>query len=310
MPGHQRELEESCVSAEVAAARGYETLYGTDEDKARLKELRVPRWAWRDELAFPALLLPMYRVTGKEIGVQFKPALPQEMNGKLQKYASQTGVPNRLDVPPAVADAVRDPSNALWITEGIKKADCLASLDRPVITLTGVFNWRNKMGTLGDWEDIPLQGRDVVICFDADAREKRTVMLAMQRLGRWLESKGARPLYLIVPADVEQPDGSRRAVKGVDDYLYAGGTLEGLREAAVRQLPTGQQDAAFTDAVLTDTVTDATLEGRLQVRGGRVGGPAGGGRAAAPRRSAGRGLRRRGPDRHGDGRDAGGPLQV
>jgi P4 family phage/plasmid primase-like protien len=264
MPGHQRELEESCVSAEVAAARGYETLYGTDEDKARLKELRVPRWAWRDELAFPALLLPMYRVTGEEIGVQFKPALPQEMNGKLQKYASQTGVPNRLDVPPAVADAVRDPSNALWITEGIKKADCLASLDRPVITLTGVFNWRNKMGTLGDWEDIPLQGRDVVICFDADAREKRTVMLAMQRLGRWLESKGARPLYLIVPADVEQPDGSRRAVKGVDDYLYAGGTLEGLREAAVRQLPTGQQDAAFTDAVLTDTVTDETLEGRFK----------------------------------------------
>jgi putative DNA primase/helicase len=265
MPGHQRELEESCISASVAASRGYETLYGTDEDRTRLKELRVPRWAWRDELAFPALLLPMYRVSGEEIGAQFKPATPQEApGGKRQKYASQTGVPNRLDVPPAVADAVRDPSSPLWITEGIKKADCLASYGRPVITLTGVFNWRSKMGTLGDWEDIPLAGRDVVICFDADTREKRTVMLAMQRLGRWLESKQAKPLYLIVPADVERADGTRVSVKGVDDYLHAGGTMEGLREAAARQLPTGQQDAAFTDAVLTDTVVDETLEGRFK----------------------------------------------
>lgn len=269
MPGHQQELEASCISLDVQAARRYETLYGSDEDKARLKELRVPRWAWRDEMAFPALLLPMYRVTGEEIGVQFKPALPQEApGGKKQKYASQSGTPNRLDVPPAVADAVRDPSSPLWVTEGIKKADCLASYGRPVITLTGVFNWRSKSGTLGDWEDVPLAGRDVVICFDADTREKRTVMLAMQRFGRWLESKQARPLYLIVPGEVERADGSKVPVKGVDDYLHAGGTMEGLKEASVRQLPTGAQDAAFTDAVLTDTVVDEALEGRFRWAGG------------------------------------------
>lgn len=265
MPGHQRELEESCITADVVQRRGYETLYGSDEDKARLKELRVPRWAWRDDLAFPGLLLPMYRVSGEEIGFQFKPAIPQEApGGKRQKYASQSGTPNRLDVPPAVADAVRDPSASLWITEGIKKADCLASHGRPVITLTGVFNWRSKMGTLGDWEDIPLAGRNVVICFDSDTRDKRTVMLAMQRLGRWLESKQARPLYLIVPAEVEREDGSRVAVKGVDDFLHAGGTMDGLRDACVAQLPTGAQDAAFSDAVLTDTVVNEALDGRFR----------------------------------------------
>lgn len=266
MPGHLRELEESCISEAVRAARRYETLYGTDEDKARLKELRVPRWAWRDDMAFPALLLPMYRVTGEEVGVQFKPALPQEApGGKPQKYASQTGVPNRLDVPPSVADQVRDPSSPLWVTEGIKKADCLASYGRPVITLTGVFNWRSKSGTLGDWEDVPLAGRDVVICFDADTKDKRTVMLAMQRFGRWLESKQARPLYLIVPSEVEQADGSRVSTKGVDDYLHAGGTMDGLKEAAVRQLPTeGAQDASFTDAMLADRVCDEELDGRFR----------------------------------------------
>src|SRR6476620_4416321 len=124
MPGHAHELEASCISAEVRDRRRYETLYDTEETRARLKELRIPRWAWRDAMAFPGLLMPMYRVSGEEIGHQWKPALPQEApGGKPQKYASQTGVPNRLDVPPAVADDVRDPSSPLWITEGIKKGD-------------------------------------------------------------------------------------------------------------------------------------------------------------------------------------------
>lgn len=263
MPGHQRELEESRISPQVRDARRYETLYGTDEDRTRLKELRMPRWAWRDETAFPALLLPMYRVTGEEIGYQFKPALPQEApGGKKQKYASQSGVPNRLDVPPAVADDVRDPSTPLWITEGIKKADCLASHGKAVVTLTGVFNWRSKMGTLGDWEDIPLNGRTVVICFDSDARDKRNVLLAMQRFGRWLESKNARVMYLIVPAEVELEGGARVPVKGVDDFLHAGGTMDQLRDACMAQLPTdGARDAAFSDAVLTDTVCSEELDG-------------------------------------------------
>jgi P4 family phage/plasmid primase-like protien len=266
MPGHRRELEESCIDPDVQAVRGYRTVYGTDEDRAELKNMRLPRWAWRDASAFPALLLPMYRVTGERIGTQLKPAVPQEApGGKRQKYASPSGVPNHLDVPPTVADSVRDPSTPLWVTEGIKKADCLASLGWAVITLTGVFNWKTKHGTLGDWEDVPLDGRLVVICFDADARDNRMVMLAMQRFGRWLESKGARPLYLIVPGEVAQPDGSVRTVKGVDDFLRAGGTPEDLRNAARDALPVeGARDAAFSDAVLTDTVCSEALEGRYR----------------------------------------------
>lgn len=266
MPGHSRELDESCIAAEVRQARQYETLYDTEETRARLKSLRLPRWSWRDPMAFPALLLPLYRVTGEEIGFQLKPAIPQEApGGKHQKYASQSGTPNHLDVPPPVADLVRDPTVPLWVTEGVKKADCLASHGKAVITLTGVFNWRSKMGTLGDWEDIPLQGRAVVICFDSDARDKRNVMLAMQRFGRWLESKQARVLYLIVPGTVVREDGASVPVKGVDDFLYAGGTMDDLRDAAVAQLPTdGARDAAFSDAVLTDTVCSEELEGRYR----------------------------------------------
>jgi P4 family phage/plasmid primase-like protien len=259
--GHRQELEASVISDAVIGARGYETLDGTDDDRSRLKDLRIPRWAWREDFAFPGILMPMYRVTGEEIGAQWKPAIPQEApGGKMEKYASQAGVPNRLDVPPSVSDAVRDPSNALWITEGIKKGDCLASQGRPVVTLTGVFNWRSKMGTLGDWEDVPLRNRAVIICFDSDARSNRNVMLAMARLGRWLESKGATDVrYLIVPEEV-----NGQHVKGVDDFFAAGGTMETLASAALTALPSEAQDATFTDAVLAESVTSEELDERFR----------------------------------------------
>ncbi len=259
--GHRDELTGSVISDDQVRARGYQTLNGSDDDRAGLKEIRIPRWAWRDETAFPGLLIPMYRVTGERIGYQWKPAVPQEApGGKREKYASQSGTPNRLDVPPSCSDSVRDPSTPLWITEGVKKADALCSKGRAVITLTGVFNWRSKMGTLGDWEDIPLRDRTVVVCFDADAREKRNVLLAMRRLGMWLESKGCADVrYLIVPAEVNGV-----AVKGVDDYFAAGGTMADLGAAAMRELPAdGASDAAFSDAVLSDTVCREELDGRF-----------------------------------------------
>lgn len=258
---HRAELAGSVISEDQMQARGYKTLEGSDADRAGLKEIRIPRWAWRDDSAYPGLLIPLYRVTGERIGWQWKPAVPQEApGGKPEKYASQSGTPNRLDVPPSCSDTVRDPSVPLWITEGVKKADALCSKGRAVITLTGVFNWRSKLGTLGDWEDIPLRGRTVVVCFDADAREKRNVLLAMRRLGMWLESKGTADVrYLIVPAEV-----NGIAVKGVDDYFAAGGTLSDLGAAAMRELPAdGAADAAFSDAVLADTVCREELDGRF-----------------------------------------------
>lgn len=262
---HQAELEASCVGEEHIAARGYRTLYGSDEDRTELRDLRIPRWMWREPTAFPGLLIPEYRATGELIGYQWKPGQPQRNpEGKPVKYASATGAPNHMDIPPLVADKVRDPKHSLWITEGVKKADSLATLGKAVVTLTGVFNWRSKLGTLGDWEDIPLKGRTIVVCFDADAREKRTVLLAMVRLGRWLTSKGAADVrYLIVPAEVEQEEGAPVAVKGVDDYFRAGGTLEELGAFATREEPGGggAQDASFSDAVMADTVCGEALEG-------------------------------------------------
>lgn len=258
---HAAELDASEIAPEHRDARGYETLYGTDEDRARLREESIPVWAWREESAFPGLLIPLYRVTGERIGAQFKPGQPQPHGEKTMKYASPVGTKPRLDVPPLMANAVRTVTTPLWITEGVKKADSLASKGLPVVSLSGVFNWRSRLGTLGDWEDIPLKGRAVVICFDADARHNRMVLMAMRRLGMWLESKGAADIrYLVVPEEV-----NGASVKGVDDYFHAGGDLAGLRDAATTEMPSDNtRDAAFSDAVLADTVASETLDGRYR----------------------------------------------
>ncbi|MGY5634153.1 phage/plasmid primase, P4 family [Streptomyces sp. UC1A3] len=259
--GHLAELDASEIAPEHRDARGYETLYGTAEDRARLREQSIPEWAYREETAFPGLFIPLYRVTGEQIGAQFKPGQPQPHGEKTMKYASPVGTRPRLDVPPLMANAVRTVSAPLWITEGVKKADSLASKGLPVVSLSGVFNWRSRLGTLGDWEDIPLKGRTIVICFDADARHNRMVLMAMRRLGMWLESKGAADIrYLIVPEEVDGVP-----VKGVDDFFHAGGTLDGLRGAATTEMPSDNtRDAAFSDAVLTDTVCSEALEGKYR----------------------------------------------
>lgn len=259
-PEHREELNSSRIDSALIEQRGYRTVHADARDK--LRSARIPSWAFRDESAFPGLVLPMYRVTGEYIGLQFKPAVPQLKPGKDKpvKYATPVGMGNRLDVPPAVAHLVREPAAGLLITEGVKKADALASRGIPVVALTGVWNWRNKEGTLGDWEDIPLRGRHVSVCFDSDAPTNPQVRHAMIRLVDWLRSKGAVPTYLPVPLEV-----NGAPVKGVDDYLAAGGTVEELsrlRSAAPPPAPVNT-DASFTDAYLTDTVCAEALDGRF-----------------------------------------------
>lgn len=264
-PEHMEELNSSRISSELIGQRGYRTV--GPEWRERLRDLGAPAWAVRSDDAFPGLVLPMYRVTGEYLGFQFKPAVPQAKPGtdKPAKYASLKGMGNRLDVHPAVARQVRDPAEPLWITEGIKKADSLATRGLAVVTLTGVWNWRNQEGSLGDWEDIPLKGRSVAVCFDADAPTNPQVRNAMIRLVGWLRSKGATAHYLAVPDMVGDIP-----VKGVDDYLAAGGTIELLRTTASERAPEapGSRDASFTDAFLTDTVCDEVLRGQfLYARG-------------------------------------------
>lgn len=259
-PEHQAELNSSRIDSALIEGRGYRTV--GPEWREGLREMGCPAWAIRSDDAFPALVIPMYRPrTGEYTGFQLKPAVPQVKPGtdKPVKYASPKGMGNRLDVHPACRDLVADPARPLWVTEGIKKGDALASRGIATVTLTGVWNWRNQEGSLGDWEDVPLKGRTVIVCFDADAVDNPQVRNAMIRFVGWLRSRGTGTVYYLpVPAEANGVQ-----IKGVDDYLAAGGDLNALRALASERAPeaVSAKDAAFTDAFLTDTVCSESLDG-------------------------------------------------
>jgi len=263
---HYQEItHDSAVAEDICLARGYRTLAGAGEDRDFLESLGYkPAVHARDD-TYPALLIPMHGMDGSVRGHQIKPAIPRTLlkdDGRRVpiKYETPAGAANVLDVPAYTAERLRnEPGASLWITEGVKKTDCLVSQGMAAVGLTGVFNWKSKHGVLGDWEEVPLKGRPMVVCFDADAAGNRNVQLAMSRLGAWLKSRGASTVhYLIVPATVGDIP-----VKGVDDFFAAGGTMEVLSAAATQTPPgTGEKDASFTDAFLVEELAEA-LEGRF-----------------------------------------------
>jgi putative DNA primase/helicase len=165
---------------------------------------------------FPGLVIPMHTPAGGRISAQWKPWTPVTHNGNKRKYACPVGEGNRIDVHPRNKDKIVEVSDELWLTEGIKKADSLTSRGICAAAMNGVFGWKASLGTVGDWENILLKGREVTICFDSDARTKRQVLDAMIRLGKWLRQvkKAKRVHYLIVPNEY-----SGTATKGVDDYF-------------------------------------------------------------------------------------------
>lgn len=257
---HRRMLvEESGIDPAVIAERGYRSLAWSPDDLSAREELRglgIATWALREDTG-SGLLIPMYSPTGELISYQWRPdGGATHPDGHELKYLSPAGEPNHIDVHPRNTAKVRDTDETLWITEGAKKADALASRGHCVGMLTGVYNWRNKLGTLGDWEDVPIRGRTVVLCFDGDARRNRDVATAMGRLGAWLRGKGAECVLYALPPD--EVNGT--PTKGADDFLAAGGDDGELLANASRTPPkVADTRGAFADAALAETVADEVM---------------------------------------------------
>ena len=267
MVDHRNQLVTgSAIDPAVIAERGYESLHrgSTTTDvprhQARLKAAGIPTFGYKEPERLPGLLIPTFRPAGQREGALWKSDSPaKDKSGRSVKYLGPKGKPAVIDCHPRNARHMTDPTVELWITEGVKKADCLTSRGVCAVSISGVYNWKANGGTNPYWEEIQLRGRTVVICFDADAVTKRDVLSAMRRLGVWLRSKGAKPLYLVTPGEV-----SGRATKGVDDYFAAGGTQDGLRAAILTTVPRIEiTDGAFTDRVLAETVVDDVMEGHF-----------------------------------------------
>src|SRR5262249_47571866 len=145
---------------------------------------------------------------------------------KSKKYEIPAGQGVRLDCPPVCREQLADPSISLWITEGQKKADALATHGACAVALLGVWNFKGQNpfgGTtfLADFYYIALKDRDVRLIFDKDSRTNPSVRKALERLTEHLQRKGAHVSVVYLPLD---------GPKGVDEFLASGKTLADLEK--------------------------------------------------------------------------------
>lgn len=106
----------------------------------------------------------------------------------------------------------------------------------------GVFRWRGTNAQRGktalpDWEQIALNGRDVVLAFDSDAMTKASVRAALERAGRFLQQRGACVRYLLLPDVV--PTGKT----GIDKAFASGLALADIDRCVRSNLPPLQESS-------------------------------------------------------------------
>lgn len=121
------------------------------------QSLRALHFSHGQAEPYPGLVLPVWPPDGREPTLYvLRPDRPRaDEHEKPRKYEVPAGVRLRLDCPPRCQRHMGDPLVPLWITEGQKKADALASHDFCALALLGVSAWRgtNAHGSKGALPD-------------------------------------------------------------------------------------------------------------------------------------------------------------
>jgi len=232
MQQHYEMLKASAIADDVIKERGYKTI--TDPNELRSLKFHD------SQIRVPGLLLPLHSTDGQIPFYVYRPDSPRVFDDrkhrnedgtykqKVIKYEIPKGERMRLDVPPRCRGNLGDPSIPLWITEGQKKADALASIGLCSIALLGVWTFigTNEKGGkefLSDFLDIAFNhGRPVRIVFDSDVMSKPEVKQALDTLTLRLQRKGAKVEVVYLPGG--------KYKTGVDDWLAEGHTLEELED--------------------------------------------------------------------------------
>jgi hypothetical protein len=172
LPRHLEVLvTKSGIDPAVVEERGSYSAVGSDQ-------LRVIGFSDRQSKNVPCIVMPVWAPDGSNGLCALRPDHPPvDADGRRQKYILPWKSSPRLDVPPRCRPMLPDPSIDLWITEGQKKGDALASRGLCAVALLGVwmFKGKNDFGAptlLADFDLIAWKGRRVYLVFDSDVMFK------------------------------------------------------------------------------------------------------------------------------------------
>lgn len=211
LPQHLELIKKSAISPEVARARGYRSAKTPKE----LVQLGFkPRQG-----NVPALVIPMSDVDRKDAGPFIRADRPRKKGEREIKYELPKGKPLKLDVPASSHAALSDTGVTLWVADGPRQADALASIGEASIATLGYWGWRHfrtPRKPLRDWDKIKLQGRTVIIAWGSRAKATPEGEMDLRRFTIFLSSRGAVVKYAIPSPD---PNGKHL---GIDDILAAG----------------------------------------------------------------------------------------
>lgn len=168
----------------------------------------------------PGIIFPHNPLDGGDPSYQLRPDVPHRIDpesGKPHKYIFRPDEPPVLSVHPRMKDRFDDDTGSEMtavIVEGTKQylvAVAYAPDNFIIAGIQGCWGWTAKdAGPLGD-VDALVNGRDVVIVFDADFKSNRQVWDAGEKLAEHATSVGAKSVkFASVPGS-----GST----GLDDYL-------------------------------------------------------------------------------------------
>jgi hypothetical protein len=192
---------------------------------------QLPRgFSKRQRERAPGVLYEVSRPNGETAWV-FRPDEPDSDRPSLKYEATckKLGGPgNVLYVHPSQRHLIGDTSVPVIFVEGIKKALAIITAARAageevlVVAISGVWNWLSDGKPIADILGIPVEGRQVYICFDSDVFHNPDVSDAARRFAGHLIGRGAAVHLCYLP---DQADGSKT---GADDFLAGGHTYREL----------------------------------------------------------------------------------
>ena len=239
------------IAADVAAERNYRSIQSERQLAAYDHQLTTR------QQQIPGMLFPVYRLGEPEpYTYVLRPERPRlGYDGKTIKYEWPERVPLCLDILPRYRAALADVTIPIWITEGAKKADALASAfgaSIVPINLNGVWGWKQRghdgaSHPLEDLDHIAWAGRQVVLAFDNDVTRKAEVQDALKALRRHLSSRGAVVDVLYLPDTGEK--------LGVDDALAGGMSPEQLHAYISTSPDQAPPESSVGEIAELDTLT-------------------------------------------------------